>query len=349
MEKPLSCIWEITMQCDMQCKHCGSSCAGPLADELTTGEALALCDELRALRLDWITLTGGEPFMRRDWPLIARRLAFKNTDLCIVSNGKYITGAVAGQLKESHVRKVAVSIDGTRPTHDAIRAKGNYEQCLNALNLLREAGIDYGVNTTVLRENISELPAIRDILIKNGVLTWQLQIGIPMGNCTMDSVIHRSEIQTIIDFAYEETQRGLINIQLSDCIGYYTRKEILVRQKAAHTLRLPVWAGCNAGLRTFGILANGDITACTSMRNPEFVAGNIRERRLMDIWDDDRSFAWRRNMTPDDLGGYCRECVYAHRCLGGCSNMRLAINGTLASENTYCVYHWTRSKTGAQI
>jgi len=32
-------VWEVTMNCNMRCKHCGSSCEGPLPDELTTEEA----------------------------------------------------------------------------------------------------------------------------------------------------------------------------------------------------------------------------------------------------------------------------------------------------------------------
>ena len=63
---PLTAVWEITMGCNMRCDHCGSSCEAPLPDELTTAEALALCDDLKKVGLQWITLSGGEPLTRTD-------------------------------------------------------------------------------------------------------------------------------------------------------------------------------------------------------------------------------------------------------------------------------------------
>ena len=99
------------------------------------------------------------------------------------------------------------------------------------------------------------------------------------------------------------------------------------------------WDGCNAGTRGFGILQNGDILGCTSIRSKEFIEGNIKERPLREIWEDENNFLWRRQMTKDKLSGACRNCVYGSKCLGGCPNTRLTMNGDIYSENQYCVYH----------
>ena len=45
MNKLTTAVWEITMGCNMRCKHCGSSCAEALPDELNTSEALEVCDQ----------------------------------------------------------------------------------------------------------------------------------------------------------------------------------------------------------------------------------------------------------------------------------------------------------------
>lgn len=47
MNKLTTAVWEITMGCNMRCKHCGSSCAEALPDELNTSEALEVCDQLK--------------------------------------------------------------------------------------------------------------------------------------------------------------------------------------------------------------------------------------------------------------------------------------------------------------
>jgi MoaA/NifB/PqqE/SkfB family radical SAM enzyme len=53
--QPQTCVWEITMGCNMRCKHCGSSCADPLPGELSTGEALDAIRQMADIGLKWIT------------------------------------------------------------------------------------------------------------------------------------------------------------------------------------------------------------------------------------------------------------------------------------------------------
>ena len=100
------------------------------------------------------------------------------------------------------------------------------------------------------------------------------------------------------------------------------------------------WAGCSAGKKSVGILQNGDIVGCTSIRNEKMIEGNIRDGSLRDIWFSKDSFLWNRNFKRDDLKGLCRECKYGDMCLGGCSNSRFTLNGTIESENILCSYNY---------
>jgi hypothetical protein len=67
--------WELTLACNLRCRHCGSSAGLPRTNELTLEEALALCNDLPALLVQEVDFTGGEPLMRSDWPVIAGRLS----------------------------------------------------------------------------------------------------------------------------------------------------------------------------------------------------------------------------------------------------------------------------------
>lgn len=340
--QPICCIWEITMACNLRCGHCGSSCTDALLGELSTEEAMRLCDELAAMGLQWVALSGGEPFMRKDWDLLAKRLSDSGVEVHVTTNAQAIDEEVISKLKDSGVNKVAVSLDGTREVHDAIRRKGCYDQCKKAFQLLSDAGITVGAITTVLKKNVDILPQMREEITEMGAKTWQLQIGVPMGNLKEhpDWVIQAEEMEKIVDIAYEENTRGGLKVLLADCIGYYSRKETIARQRLNEPFyELPIWDGCNAGVYSFGILHNGDVVGCTSMRNNPFIEGNIRERPLQEIWADPDSFTWNRNFRAHNLKGFCRECVYALKCRGGCSNMRLSFNGSLQSENKYCLYH----------
>ena len=60
-------VWEMTMGCNLRCKHCASSCKGRLEDELTKQEAMDVTRQIISMHPDWISLSGGEPLLRSDW------------------------------------------------------------------------------------------------------------------------------------------------------------------------------------------------------------------------------------------------------------------------------------------
>ena len=122
----------------MRCKHCGSSCQKALPDELTTEEALKLCDELGEMGFKWITLSGGEPTTRKDWYLIAKRLNDNGIIPTIITNGWLISEKILDQAMEAGVNTIAISIDGLEKTHDFIRKKGSFQKIMNALDLMQK-------------------------------------------------------------------------------------------------------------------------------------------------------------------------------------------------------------------
>ncbi len=340
--QPVTAVWEITMNCNMRCKHCGSGCHSALADELTTAEALKLCDDLGEMGLEWITLSGGEPTTREDWPLIAKRLNQNGVIPNMITNGWSLNEAAIDSAASSGINTIGISLDGLEETHDFIRKKGSFRRIMNALDLMREKGQMCGIITTINNLNIKELPNIKRTLIDKKVSGWQLQFGLPMGNMTKycHLVIKPRQVNDIIDFAYTTMQEGKITIELADCIGYYNLKEKEIRNKNFKVDDY-CWQGCPAGKYSFGILHNGDILGCASVRDQEYIEGNIRETPLKEIWASNHSFKWNRDMKKEYLTGFCKKCQYGHLCLGGCANARITMNNDLYDENRYCVYHTT--------
>lgn len=340
MYKPVTCVWEVTMGCNMRCGHCGSSCAEPLPGELTTEEAYGLIDQIAELGLQWITLSGGEPTTRKDLPLLVRRLRERGISVNVITNGWLMTAELARSLRESGVYTVAVSIDGTEEIHDSIRKEGSFARTKSAIAFLKDAGIKTGVITTVSKRNLDILAELREQLIDIGADSWQLQIGLPMGNLAQrpDWLIEPEQMNDVIDFCYQTAMQGRIVVYPADCIGYYTEKEEYIRQKSFPG-GTQLWDGCNAGVRGFGVLHNGDILGCTSIRDREYIEGNIKDKSLLEIWHGPDSFQWRRAFQKTDLTGDCAICTYGGKCLGGCPNTRLTMNGTMKSENLYCAYN----------
>lgn len=339
--QPVTCVWEVTMGCNMRCKHCGSSCSEPLSDELTTEEALNLCDQIAKMGLRWVTLSGGEPLTRKDIPLLVERLTSRGVSVNIITNGWLLDEGLIKELKKSGIATVAISIDGTEEIHNLIRRPGSYEQSRRAFAILKENGIQAGAVTTISKQNLGILEDMKNELLAMGVGSWQVQIGLPMGNLKErpDWLLEPEQVDDILDFCYKTAIEGKMKIFPADCIGYCTTKEMEIKKISFGTNNVRLWDGCNAGIRGFGILQNGDILGCTSIRNKEYIEGNIRERSLREIWEDKDNFLWRRNMVKTKLSGDCASCVYGSKCLGGCPNTRLTMTGSIYGENEYCSYN----------
>lgn len=339
--RPVTAVWEITMGCNMRCKHCGSSCANPLEGELTTDEALKLCDDLGELGFQWITISGGEPTTRKDWHLIAERLSENMIIPTMITNGWLLDESIIEKGIAAQVKTIAISIDGLEETHDLIRKPGSFQRIMHALDLLKQQSrISVSAITTLNKQNIPQLKTLKEILIEKNVRAWQVQIGLPMGNMAAfhEMIMEPEQVDEIINFAYETNQEGRIEIQPADCIGYFNVKEIELRKKTIKTDDYH-WRGCPAGKYSMGILHNGDITGCTSIRDPQYIAGNIRRTPIKDIWENPDSFGWNRNLSKEQLNGFCGKCQYGHICLGGCANTRLTMGNSINAENRYCSYH----------
>ena len=339
--KPVTCVWEVTMGCNMRCGHCGSSCAEPLKDELTSEEALGLCEQLADLGLKWVTLSGGEPTTRKDLPELVRRLTQLGVSVNIITNGWLLNPELVQKLKESGVATVAISIDGTGEIHDQIRRPGAFAHAEQAFTALRKAEVTAGAVTTLTKVNLPVLRELKEELIRIGADSWQVQLGLPMGNLKerTDWVLDPEQIQEVIDFCYETAREGRIKIFPADCIGYYSKKEMETRRISFGADHASPWSGCSAGLYSFGILHNGEILGCTSIRDREFIEGSIRERPLREIWESENAFRWSRELAKEKLSGQCRNCAYGSRCLGGCPNTRLTMDGSIYGENQYCAYN----------
>src|SRR3954465_10697923 len=85
--RPIHAVWEITLACDLACRHCGSRAGHERPDELTPAEALDLARQMIDLGVEEVTLIGGEAYLRDDWLEIVRVLADAKIIVGMTSGG----------------------------------------------------------------------------------------------------------------------------------------------------------------------------------------------------------------------------------------------------------------------
>lgn len=341
---PRICVWELTLACDAVCVHCGSSAGRRRADELSAGEALRLCDSLARLGTEHVTLSGGEPLLRGDWPAITQRLVSSGIVVDMISNGLGWTEELAQAARLAGIGVVSLSIDGPADIHDRLRGRsGAWRRAMASARMLREAGLRVGAVTQVCSANRFHLEALERELVDNGFAGWQVQLTMSLGRCELDGTLALapSEVPAIAAFVLASAERGGIPVYAGDNLGWMTRQEPQLRSAKRPCNR--VFLGCQAGLSVLGITSNGTVRGCLSMP-PELDEESVRARPLEQIWADASAFRYNRRFDPAQLDGSCADCAYRHVCRGGCKSIAWASTGQLRG-NPYCLLRQGASAT----
>jgi radical SAM protein with 4Fe4S-binding SPASM domain len=329
---PASAVWEITFVCNMRCLHCGTAAGEKREDELTTKEALKLVDDLAELGCEFLTLSGGEPLLRKDWRELARRLKERKVRFGIVTNGWCVDEKIAQDFEELQFNMVGVSFDGTEPTHDHIRqTPGSYRKAHRALELINETGLPNCALTQVSRLNIGELDDIYRDLLKIGTPLWRIQMTTHTGRMcdSSGSALLPEDMPDLARKILQIRDENKMRVDVGENIGYYG--DLGDNLWLGHP-----YLGCYAGCRVIGVESNGNIKGCLSMPE-DCVEGNIRERSLKEIWEDMSLFSYNRQFSPDKASGFCRDCPHLKFCRCGCATTAMGATGS-RFENPYCLY-----------
>jgi MoaA/NifB/PqqE/SkfB family radical SAM enzyme len=171
--KPLDIVFDITHECNLKCLTCFRWTSGSGERELKTAECLAVIDGLKKwLGTFGLTFSGGEPFLRDDMVDIMRYASERGVFVAVVTNGTLIDAAMAGRIVASGVDSLALSLNSLRPElHNFTRgSETNFDEVVSAIGHLKQRGpMALSLCTTVIRENIEELPALVEFTAENGL------------------------------------------------------------------------------------------------------------------------------------------------------------------------------------
>lgn len=321
-----SCVWEITLACCFSCRYCGSRGGKAREQELCTEECLSVAAQLAALDCERVSLIGGEVFLRPDWPQIVRALTDRGIRVSIITNGFLFTDDLIGQIWETGVEAVALSIDGPKKIHDRYRQEGSFDRASRALMTLAQKEIPVAVITTVNRENAGHLETFYEDIRRWPIYAWQIQACSPMGNAAASGIDYRFDPRKVLDFVRSHAADAPFRLGVADNIGYYTEDEGMLRGNLSGQA---FFTGCRAGLSAIGIDSVGNVRGCESMYDDCFIEGNVRSTSLRQIWEDPAHFRYNRDFTPELLTGPCAACPHGTYCAGGCRSYNYFVHHKL--------------------
>jgi radical SAM protein with 4Fe4S-binding SPASM domain len=315
--------WELTLDCNLRCRHCASSAGTHRGGELTLDESLAICDQFPALLVQEVIFTGGEPLLSPNWFAIASRLKVLGIQAGIVTNGTVVSDDVVGQLVDCGITAAGVSIDGPEAVHDSMRGHaGCFRKASQAVQRLVKGNVATTVITSVTSLNIDLLDEVYELVKSLGAWKWQLQPIFPLGRAYTNSELHLGENEFIRlgKYIYDSIEKKNTNrpvIVPADSCGFCSD---LDREEFG-------WHGCPAGRYECGIMSDGRVKGCLSWPDST-VEGDLREADLWTIWFEPGAFSRLRGYTADDVSGSCKGCEQAQECGGGCQAMSLSATGT---------------------
>jgi radical SAM protein with 4Fe4S-binding SPASM domain len=335
--RPVYAVWEITLRCDLACLHCGSRAGKGRPDELSTAEALDAVDQIAALGVREVSLIGGEVYLREDWEQIARRVKDRGMACGIVTGGRGFTRERARAARDAGVDGVSVSVDGLEATHDRLRAvHGSHGAAMEALGHLAAVGLKRSANTQINRWNLREIPAVLESLLPTGIFAWQVQFTVAMARAAdhpsmLLEPYQLLEAMPMIARLKQRADEAKVRIWSGNNVGYFGPFEKLLYETSQTGHHL----SCGAGTSALGIEANGDVKGCPSLPTADYVGGNLRDRSLLEIWEQTAQLRFTRDRTPDELWGFCKTCYYAEDCMAGCSWTSHVLLGK-RGNNPYC-------------
>lgn len=257
---PLSGGIELTNSCNFKCVHCYETVErdGDI-ESLPTERLIQIIDELVAMGVVSVFLTGGEAMLRPDFDNIYRYLRKHGVLVGILSNGSSITREKCELFQKYMPRMIDISLYGsTEETYVKVTGQhGMLRKVLAGLDLLKEYGIPFQLKTILLSINKHELDEMRKIATLYGV-PFKFFTGIrPYNDGNRNPINYMLSIDEIIELEKND----------QDIVDYFNNKgkerstsELSERQKTQCKYL------CRIAKNSFFISYDGTLNGCVRSR-----------------------------------------------------------------------------------
>src|SRR5580704_9051935 len=293
---PLSVQLDLTYRCNERCVHCYLDHEDH--GEMTTSEIKNLLDQLAEAGVFFLTLSGGEILMRKDFFEILEYARMRGFCVKLKTNAVLIREKEAQRIRDLAVESIQISIYSHRPeVHDAItKMPGSLRRSINAIRFLRSEGLRVTIANVLMLQNIQDYPGVRALGAELGV---EVTID-PTITPRMDG--DRSLLDLNIDQAALERvfrEEGLVENAGESCAPPSGPDDEVL--DSLH---------CSAGHTACYVSPYGDVYPCVQFPLP---TGNVRQTKFVDIWRDSPQLKEIRSITLRDMPS-CSKCTHGATC-----------------------------------
>ena len=164
---PVSGNFELTSRCNFNCPMCYvhlSQTENLTEKELTAAQWIDLARQARDQGMVFVLLTGGEPFLRKDFFEIYEAMKSMGLMVSINTNGSLLQGEIRRRLLGNPPHRMNISLYGGNPqTYRNMCGRDAFDSVVENIRTLKHAGIDVRLNLSITPWNKQDIQKIYEI------------------------------------------------------------------------------------------------------------------------------------------------------------------------------------------
>ncbi len=293
---PLGVHLDVTWRCNERCVHCYLDHDDQ--GEMTYDEIEDLLTQMAAAGVFFLTISGGEPLLRKDLFAIIRRARELSFNVKLKTNAILIREKEAALIRDLGVETVQVSIYSHRPeVHDEItKVKGSLARSIDAIRFMVSQGLKVTIANVVMKQTRFDYPGVQALAAELGT------------TFTIDPTItphingDRSLLRLNID------RNDLREIMNDKSIGGQEDQFIAVAPGADEDAMNAI--PCSAAHSACYVSPYGDVYPCVQFPLP---SGSVRKQKFIDIWKYSPQLEEVRSIRSRDLP-VCSSCSHVAGC-----------------------------------
>ncbi|HEV2381194.1 MAG TPA: pyrroloquinoline quinone biosynthesis protein PqqE [Terriglobia bacterium] len=324
---PYALVAELTHRCPLHCIYCSNALELKReAAEMATADWLRTLDEVHALGVVQLHLSGGEPLVRADLEQLVergRKLEFYSN---LITSGIGLSRERTRSLAERGLDSVQLSLQAAEAgVSDRIGGRKAFGEKQRAAEAILEAGLPLSMNVVLHRLNLNQVEQIIELCASWGA--------------------ERLELANTQYYGWGLVNRDFLlpsRAQLAVARAVYEQKKVSLAGKMELIWVLPDYyqpfpKPCMGGWGQMHLTVSPDGTvlpcqAAASITSLQFES--VRERSLAWIWQE--SAAFNRFRGFDWMPEPCRSCDRRFQDFGGCRCQALALAGDASRTDPVC-------------
>lgn len=353
--QPFAAIWETNAQ---KPPHAGAGTFSPPNNnpELTDSEAEQLIRDVAELHPPRFVFAGADPLRRSGiYSLVQYAASCGLHPTMVLSPQSDVSRTAIARLKQSNLSRLGLTLEAASEAgHDRICGiAGSFARTVQAIRWANECRLPVQIHTDISRRNLHELETIASMIKRFRVIGWNISFPVPQQGESLQDLPSATEFEEAFACIHKLAQTVAFKIKTVEA-PHYRRFVLQQRTKLkpaiANPAIVPFGADGIPGVLPINevrgslfISSTGEIFPGNELR---VSAGNIRRRKLVEIYRDSTLFDSLRDTT--NLKGKCGECEFKEMC-GGSRARAWSLTGDMFGEEASCLYQPLATRRSGEI